>query len=541
MNESLKEIKLGAPAEVRVKDCPNLQTLSVQSSNRLTNLILQGDLGNKGAIERACDFLGVKESIDTTPFIDIKSKEDTIEELTKDQISTLAEYTDKITEDSVVEGNVHASVAYAQDIDTLEERFPDLHIITDALGIKFVDPEVERVLLASTNPKIDTDEDGVITKEEAENVTSLPSFQDNTKIESFEELRLFKNYKTIPAYSFIGSSIKHISLENIERLSDYTFSETPLDGDVNMPNLMEWIHAFHGAAGTFYRTKITSVSNLGNITSIPNGSYDGWPHTGIFSQCKELKSVVLPETLTFIGMHAFNNCSALESINLEKVKEIGIFAFEGCSSLRSIDLSSVETLCLGAFNQCNNLSGILRMPNLKNVRDVDRNYNAGIFNNTNITAVLDIGTITKIPNPSTLAWVANGMFSNCTNLKIAVLPQTINFIGFHTFINDTSLSTVVCKSLSVPTLYNEDYWGIRDAFTGCPLSNGIFVPSSSVDAYKAADGWSLYASKIFAIGGSEYQAAAQAAADEEGVDVSGMDLSDENIFEYIYTHLPEQS
>lgn len=52
--------------------------------------------------------------------IKLNIKSSSTEELTKDQIATLAEYTDKVTDDSVVEGNVHADVAYAQDIDALE-------------------------------------------------------------------------------------------------------------------------------------------------------------------------------------------------------------------------------------------------------------------------------------------------------------------------------------------------------------------------------------------------------------------------------------
>lgn len=76
-----------------------------------------------------------------------------------------------------------------------------------------------------------------------------------------------------------------------------------------------------------------------------------------------------------------------------------------------------------------------------------------------------------------------------TNLRLLILPSTISdlcsdALATHGSANTT---TVICKAVTPPTKTNTSYYNNVAA---------VYVPDESVDAYKAATGWSQWATKI---------------------------------------------
>ena len=65
----------------------------------------------------------------------------------------------------------------------------------------------------------------------------------------------------------------------------------------------------------------------------------------------------VPKTVTYIGNHAFANCSGLTKIGIpNSVKTIGRYAFANCSNLTEIIIpDTVESIGEGAFEKCTNL------------------------------------------------------------------------------------------------------------------------------------------------------------------------------------------
>lgn len=76
-----------------------------------------------------------------------------------------------------------------------------------------------------------------------------------------------------------------------------------------------------------------------------------------FAECKELKSVKLPNSITRIERYGFSECTALTDITLPKgITQIDESAFWNCDSLTSITIpDTVTKIGKGAFADCDNL------------------------------------------------------------------------------------------------------------------------------------------------------------------------------------------
>lgn len=89
---------------------------------------------------------------------------------------------------------------------------------------------------------------------------------------------------------------------------------------------------------------------------------------------------------------------------------------------------------------------------------------------------------TKVVLPEGVKQIGAGSFKVCTSLQYLELPVTITSIGNEFAKGNTTLTTVVFKSESVPTLGTEN-------FSGCAAGLTFYVPDASVGAYEAA--WNL--------------------------------------------------
>lgn len=138
---------------------------------------------------------------------------------------------------------------------------------------------------------------------------------------------------------------------------------------------------------------------------------------------------------------------------------IGESAFSGCTSLTSITIpNSVTSIGKSVFSGCSGLSNVT-IPN--SVMSISYNLFGGC------------GSLTSITIPNSITKIESGAFSGCTNLM-----------------------NITCMASNPPSVSNWD-----SVFGGVPSNCQIYVPSESVDAYKAAKGWSTVASYIQAIEG----------------------------------------
>lgn len=174
--------------------------------------------------------------------------------------------------------------------------------------------------------------------------------------------------------------------------------------------------------------------------------------------------------------YTFGN-SKISNIDLNGVTLIGDYAFKKTSGFTSITIpSSVTTFGSNAFASISGLNSVT----------IDYASNATLkssqFTGSSITS-LTIGS-----HPTS---IGDSMFRKCTGLTSIVIPSNISSINGYAFDGCSGLTSITVHSVTPPTLGISAFNSTND----CP----IYVPSESVDAYKAASGWSSYASRIQAI------------------------------------------
>ncbi len=104
---------------------------------------------------------------------------------------------------------------------------------------------------------------------------------------------------------------------------------------------------------------------------VKNGIIDlgyGSAGGGTFNVCTNLKSVILPSGLMYIGQSCFGNCKSLTSISLpDSVMSISN-AFSGCSGLTSITIpNSVTSITSNTFYNCSSLTNITIPENVTSI------------------------------------------------------------------------------------------------------------------------------------------------------------------------------
>ena len=221
--------------------------------------------------------------------------------------------------------------------------------------------------------------------------------------------------------------------------------------------------------------------------------------TEAFLECTNIKSVILPNTLTAIGTQAFwgsslvsisipasvetieggafCRCTALQTVTFEKgsklktIKSGSIWSgvFESCTSLTSIEIpASVETIGWIAFRNCTSLQTVT--------------FEKGSKLKTIETYVFYCTSLTSIEIPASVETIEEDAFLGCTSLHTVTFEKgsKLKTIGDSTFSGCTSLISISIPA-SVETIEDQ-------AFEGCSLLATVTFEKGS--QLKTVDGFS---------------------------------------------------
>ena len=353
-------------------------------------------------------------------------------------------------------------------------------------------------------------------KKYPENEIPAESFKGNTTLSSF---------KATGEISSLGANC----FEGCARLSQVVLPEalTEFNGS-NFKNCTSLqTLTLHGGITDLGASTFEGCSSLATITLPSEIEELG---DSLFKDCKSLSSITIPDSVTSIGMSTFENCSTLTQIEIpDAVETLGMFAFQGCTALQTATLGkgitevdygtflgdyalksvtlpeNLETIGAFSFQGCTALKTLTIPQKVKKIAN-------GAFRSTAIKFTLPEGslfevkdemllskdgkTIYYVPNtfrgeviiPHGIETINGAAFADCKGVSKAHLPASIREIKLMAFEN-TSLYQLTLDVVNPSDIkLGEDVFGKTMDYSRCEL----FVPESSVEAYKAAEPWKLF-------------------------------------------------
>lgn len=144
-------------------------------------------------------------------------------------------------------------------------------------------------------------------------------------------------------------------------------------------------------------------------------------------------------------------------------------------------------------------------------------------------------SLSSVTIPSSVTYIDSYAFSGCTSLSSVTIPDSVTTIGLSTFRGCKNLSAATigsgcsnirntaflnCSELRIVKIYAETPPTLgTNVFQDNNGSEVIFVPSGSVNTYKAANNWSTYKDRIQAFPTLEWTTIL---SDGSSVDLNGV-------------------
>lgn len=299
----------------------------------------------------------------------------------------------------------------------------------------------------------------------------------------------------ISAYSFYGCGVTSVTIEEgLYYINEYAFASCPMLTSVTIPNSVRFIASDAFSNTAWYDSQPDGLVYLGKAAykykgTMPENSSivikDGTVSISecAFSKCENLVSIECPSSLISVGAYAFSGCKNLSAISVnDSLTSIGIDAFDDTAWY---DSQSDGVIYLGSMFY-GYKGGVLFVDTLT-VKDGTKTINRQSFTRQSIIKALVI--------PEGVYIIGVEAFYHCDNLESVTLPSSLNYIAPSAFAECNKIKEVTISALTPPSLISS-----VDLFSSTAYANAVlYVPAESVNAYKAADGWSSF-SKIQAIG-----------------------------------------
>ena len=203
---------------------------------------------------------------------------------------------------------------------------------------------------------------------------------------------------------------------------------------------------------------------------------------GAFYKCSNLTSVSIPNSVTKISVSAFQNCTYLTSIKVEKDNP----TYDSRNNCNAIIETATNTLVTGcknttipesvtsiggsAFQDCISLTSINIPINVHKIGDY---------------AFTNCCYLTSITIPNNVTRIGFYAFESCTRLTSITIGSSVTSIGWSAFDNCPSLTDVYCYARNVPAIGK----GYDEFYNSSISSATLHVPAGSISAYKTRHPW----------------------------------------------------
>ena len=206
-------------------------------------------------------------------------------------------------------------------------------------------------------------------------------------------------YFNLETVAFQKEAMQHASVLQYINIHELTKLSNIVGASLNNCPLL-----FSGKTLDMYNTNVTVLNN-GTFTNdtfeaivLPKGikTINAWS----LQYMKNVKTIHIPETVTFFGDTQFKHCESLETVTGYKslfdrgvINQIQASTFQNCYKLTSVDLpDSYTAIGSNAFNGCNSLTGTFR------ISDDCESLGVSSFQSTGFDTIIFSGKYTTIPN-----------------------------------------------------------------------------------------------------------------------------------------------
>lgn len=227
-----------------------------------------------------------------------------------------------------------------------------------------------------------------------------------------------------------------------------------------------------------------------------------------FEDCINLRKVEIPDSVKRIESSAFWGCKNLETIEIpdNSITALESYVFNGCESLKSFIIpNGVTSIGIGAFNECSNLT-TLKIPN--SVTSIEsyafakcRKLQGEIFIPDGTEKVEDYTfwlceKLDKIIIPDSVKIIGESAFRGCSSLTELIIPNGVISIESAAFLGCSKLSELIipdscsisigisefadCENLTYFVIPRSVKEIARDAFSDCKSLKYISIPSTVI-------------------------------------------------------------
>ena len=339
------------------------------------------------------------------------------------------------------------------------------------------------------------------------NVTIIPTYT-FSRCSNLTSIQFPESLTIIEASAFSGCSelTSVVFPESLTAIGEYAFNKCSKISSIRFPESLASIgeRAFQSCTG------IISVQFPKSLNSITNC---------LFSGCTGLTSIQFPESLNTIEAGAFYNCSALSSVEIpnslsiisdeafygtnlksiiipESVTQIYFNAFAGIPTLEEVIFNankceyvkanfesdsnfvgalgdSVKTLVIG--ENVESMSKEFLMP-LKNLETLELNSTGFIknFNDLSVNKPLFSSTLSSVKLGSKLTEIPDYTFAGCKNITSISFPESLTTIGRSAFNGCSGLTSLTIDKNISSIGYN--------AFAGCRGIENLYYNAPTINS-----------------------------------------------------------
>lgn len=164
-----------------------------------------------------------------------------------------------------------------------------------------------------------------------------------------------------------------------------------------------------------------------------------------FSNCINIVSLTLSNSITNIGKASFKNCTRLASVSIgNSILSIESEAFYGCSGLNKVIVNDIAAWCGIVFSDglSNPLIYAKHLYSDANteIKDLTIPNTVSHIGNSTFHSCVGLNSVT-IPNSVTS--IGDYAFYGCIGLKDITIPNSVSYIGFYTFKECNGLEKVI--------------------------------------------------------------------------------------------------